>query len=329
MSNMPHTLSSLDNNEKENEESINDVNEEININNNYLKYKIIDKEKKIVNFLYNKYGKESKDVKVKIPLNSYLNIIQRITEIKINIKNDQEEIHLNYQEKSETKEIENKNVKPISIRFYQNFINKLINEINENKDMIRNNHNIFDIISNHNIFLDIQKFDSKINSFKNYILFLLIKKKHYLSSIPQKEKLINDKTKEIEEYKNEIYQYFFDLKNSINSMKDIKYNNQKKKEYIMMIIDILKHYKYINHQDIKLAKKLFKERKSKKRIHDNNTKNKSININIIKNISKKENEAFAHKKTKLFISLSYVFLPLVYIISFLNTYQKDYSLVEK
>ena len=185
---------------------------------------------------------------------------------------------------------------------------------------------MLDKLSSNNFFPYIQKFDIKINSFKNHILYLLIKK-HYLKSISQKEKLINDKTKEIEENKNQIYKYFVYLKNFINSIKDTNNNNQKKKEYIMIIIDILKHYENINLHDIKLAKKLFKERKIKKYIYDNNIKNKNINKNKYMRNSASRIEAFDHKKTKLYMTLSYVVLPLVYIINYLNTYQKDYSLI--
>ena len=274
--------------------------------------------------MFNKYGKKDNSIIVKIPLKSYLDIIQKITEIKIVDEKEQEEIYIDIKEKNEKKEIKNRNVKPISIRYYQNFINRLIYEMNENNIEIKND-NIFHKISN-NIFWYIQKFDSKINSFKNYILNLLIKK-HYLKSISQKEKLINDKTKEIEEYKNEIFQYYSYLKHSIILMKDSKYNNQKKKEYIMIIIDILKHYKYINHQDVKFAKKLFKERKIKKQIYYNNIGNIN-NINKVKNDSSNGIEKFDHKKVKIFMTLSYVVLPLVYIVNYLNNYQKDYSLIE-
>ena len=313
--NMSLSLSSLD--AKENEESINDENFELFISDNYLKYKIIDKEKNIINFLSNKYGEKDKNIKkVKIRLSSYLKIIQRIAETKIVCENEQDII--------KTKENENKNVKPISIRYYQNVINKLIYEMNENNNIKINNDNI-DKISNNNIILYIQKFDSKINSFKNYILYLLVKK-HYLKSISQKEKLMNDKTKEIEKHKNEIYQCYYNLKNVIGSLDDTKNNNKKKKECIMMIIDILKHYKYINHKDVKLAKKLFNERKIKKLIYHNNIRKVNINIDKINSVNR--NETFDHKKTKLFVSLSYVILPLVYIISYLNNYQKDYSLIE-
>ena len=66
-------------------------------------------------------------------------------------------------------------------------------------------------------------------------------KKHYIKSIKEKQKLILDNNNKIEKEKNDIYTYFQFLKNSINTMKYNEYNNQKKKEYYLMILDFLFH----------------------------------------------------------------------------------------
>ena len=303
--NMSLSLLSLD----ENEKNI-DI-EKIDLNSNFFKYKIIDRKNRIISFLSNKYGKNGKDLKVKLSLYSYLKIIIKLIEKKDKNCIQRKEMGakkielINNNIRKIKKENKN-NIKAISIRNYKNFIDKLINEIKINNNTGRDNN-----LNENNIFMNIQKFDNEIKSFKKYILFLLINK-HYLKSISQKEKLITDKSKIIEKRKNNIYKFFIALKNSINSFTDTKDNKQKKEEYFMMILDILRHYKCINHRDIKIEKKWYKQNYSK------NINNKALI---------KGEERFDHRKTRLLMALSVIILPFVYILKYMNTYQKDYSLI--
>ena len=206
-------------------------------------------------------------------------------------------------------------IKPISIRFYLNFLKQLISEIN-NSNMNNNyNNNVYEKMKN-NIFVNIQKFDNKIKLFRKYILYLLVKK-HYLKTDSQKQQLILDKNKGVLEQKNNIYQFFIRLKKSIYSLKDTKYNNQKKKEYIMMIFDILKNYLNVNYRDIKIAKKLFIERgnqfnSSRYKIFYKERKDSINNI-----------ELFDHKKTKLFIMI------LDILKNYLNINHRDIKIAKK
>ena len=309
-----------------NEKSINDIkdiddNEDVNINPDYFKYKIIDKEKKIIYFLYNKYGKKYSKFKAKIRLHSYLNIIQRTAETeKDNNKEDYyQEINTFLDNESQN----NKIIKPISIRFYKNFIKKLIDEVSTNGYINYNAENSKNDKISNIILQNIQKLDYKINCFKKYILYLLIKK-HYLETNSEKEKLIKNKAEKIEEHKKDIYIFYNNLKNSIKLIKEIKYNNQKKEEYILMILDILKKYENISHKDIKFAKNYFNERKKKKRVY--NKKIREILIHGKNSIN--STYKFNYKKNKLNMKLIAIVIPLVYIFNYLITYQKDYSLID-
>ena len=303
--NMSLSLLSLD----ENEKNI-DI-EKIDLNSNFFKYKIVDRKNRIISFLSNKYGKNGKDLKVKLSLYSYLKIIIKLIEKKDKNSIQRKEmcakkIELINNNIRKIKKENKNNIKAISIRNYKNFIDKLINEIKINNNTGRDNN-----LNENNIFMNIQKFDNEIKSFKKYILFLLINK-HYLKSISQKEKLITDKSKIIEKRKKNIYKFFIALKNSINSFTDTKDNKHKKEEYFMMLLDILRHYKCINHRDIKIEKKWYKQNYSK------NINNKALI---------KGEERFDHRKTRLLMALSVIILPFVYILKYMNTYQKDYSLI--
>jgi hypothetical protein len=130
---------------------------------------------------------------------------------------------------------------------------------NENNYINNNNNDVNDKMRN-NIFSNIKEFDNKIKYFRKYILYLLVKK-HYLKTDSQKLQLILKKRKNIKEQKNNIYQFFLALKKCINSLNDTKNNNQKKKEYKMMILYILYNYININRRDVKITKKFFIERK--------------------------------------------------------------------
>ena len=301
--NMSLSLSSFDENETNNEY------EDIYLNSNYFKFKIINKKSKIIAFLSNN-EKNEKKLKAKIPLKSYINIIRKIIERRDKNSRKEEEMNsedriINIKKQNIEKE-NNTNIKSLSIRNYQNFLNKLMNEIELNiidiKDYLNQNN-----INNNNLNLNIQILENKIKSFKKYIIFLLIKK-HYTKSISLKEKLITDKSKNIEKRKDEIYRFFISLKAEINSNIDSKKNKQKREEYFMKILDILKHYEYITRRDIKKGKYLFKQKYSK-----NNGSNKEL-INNEKKID--------YKNKKLFMALSIVVLPLLYIFNYLNSYKK-------
>ena len=228
---------------------------------------------------------------------------------KDEVKHRKKEIALNlFSSKKEFEKIneKNKEIKPISIRFYKIFIKKLIDEINEINDI----NNIASDGEKDIPINIIQKFKRKLFLFKKYILHLIVKK-HYLKSFSQKMELMKNKSIEIQKYKNFIYDLFKNIKNSINSIKD----TNKRKEYNAMIFSILNKYEKINHQDIKYAKKhVINERLRNK----NNLSSLENNTQIIK----------SNAKTKLFLKLSLLILPLVYIINFFNVYQKDYSLIE-
>ena len=223
-------------------------------------------------------------------------------------KHLKKEITLNlYSFKKEFEKIneKNKEIKSISISFYKIFIKKLIDELNENNDI---NNIVYE--GEKNMLNNIQKFKRNLFLFKKYILHLIVKK-HYLKSFSQKMELMKNKSIEIQKYKNFIYDLFKNIKNSINSIKD----TNKRKEYNAMIFSILNKYEKINHQDIKYAKKhVINERLRNK----NNLSSLENNTQIIK----------SNAKTKLFLKLSLLILPLVYIINFFNVYQKDYSLIE-
>ena len=287
-------------------------------NSKYLEYKIIDKKRRIISFLSNnKINANKKSIKVKkvrITLSSYLYIINLIIH-----ENEGEE---GDEEKEDKKDIK---VKPISIRFYQNCIQKLIEEINSENEA--NENGVSSYNSNgrkNNIFLNIQRFDDKIKSFKKYIIYLLVKK-HYLKSEKLKQKLISEKNNSVIEHEKDIYEFFIFLKSCIISLKDNNYNNQKKKEYKMMILDILNNYAKINIRDVAIAQKLYKEGKINKYISINKNK-----IHIYKyNVShdNKEKKVFDKKNLKLFMTLSFFVIPLIYIYNYLDSNQRQISLI--
>ena len=302
----------------------------------YLKYKIIDYKKRIINFFGNKKGNNN-NVIVKIPLSAYLHIIEKLIQKKDNTSPNTNDISHNPNtvieiNPEENKKINNTNnfgneyVKIISIRTYQNFIKKIKDEVETNMNNKNSGDNEYMI--DNNIFAYIQNFDKKIKKLKKHILYLLIKK-HYIKSIKEKQKLILDNKSTIEKEKNDIYTYFQFLKNSINSMKNNEYNNQKKKEYYLMILDILKNYETINLRDVKIGKKLYKEGKINKYIINSDKidkiyKNKIINYDSVK---QNQNNEFDNHKAKIFMTLTVIVLPFVYIYNYFNTYKKNYSFI--
>ena len=283
------------------------------LNSKYLEYKIIDKKRRIISFLSNNKNstnrKDKKVIKVRIPLNSYLFIINLI----IHENEDGGEV------KEDKKDIV---VKPISIRFYQNCIQRLIDEINSENEVQESGINLYNSNCNkNNIFLNIQRFDDKIKAFKKYIIYLLVKK-HYLKSENLKQKLISEKNISVIEHEKDIYEFFTLLKSCIISLEGNNYNNQKKKEYKMMILDILNNYAKISIRDVAITKKLYKEGKinkyigiNKNKIHKNNNSH-----------DKKGKKEIDKKNLKLFMTLSFVAIPFIYIYNYLDSNQKHISL---
>lgn len=317
---------SLNNNISVSESSINkeknNSKDNTDLNSKYLEYKIIDKKRRIISFLSNNKNSANKNnkkvKKVRISLNSYLYIINLIIHENEGEDGDEDE------EKEDKKDIA---VKPISIRFYQNCIQRLIEEINSENEEKENSNSSYN--SNgwkNNIFLNIQKFDDKIKSFKKYIIYLLVKK-HYLKSEKLKQKLILEKNNSVIEHEKDIYEFFIFLKTCIISLKDNNYNNQKKKEYKMMILDILNNYAKINLRDVAIAQKLYKEGKINKYISIN--KNKIHKYKYKYNISpdKKGEKVFDKKNLKSFITLSFLVIPLIYIYNYFDSNQKQISLI--
>jgi len=288
-----------------------------NLSNKYLEYKIIDKKRRIISFLSNNKSNTNKKI-VYIPFSSYLYIISLI------IHENEGEGEGKYE--NEIKESKKDVVdKPISIRFYQNCIQKLIVEINSGSEAKENDVNSYNSNgSKNNIFLNIQRFDDKIKSFKKYIIYLLVKK-HYLNSEKLKQKFISEKNNSVIEHEKDIYEFFTFLKSCIISLKEDNYNNQKKKEYKVMILDILNNYSKINIRDVAIAKKLYKEGKINKYISINKNKIHKYKYNI--SHDKKEKKVFDKKNLKLFITLSFLVIPLIYIYNYLDSNQKQVSLI--
>ena len=283
------------------------------LNNNYLEYKIIDREKRIISFCSNKKGKKN-NLKVKIPLNSYLEIIKKF------IVNRQDNKENNIIENKNTKKLnKSRIIKLVSIKFYQNLIQELIHEIHIKnkikKDNNNDNNNNITKNNSNNIFIYIQKFKIKIKIFKRYIIYLLIKK-YYLKSKSLKKKLIANKSKNIIKIKKKIYNTFNHLKMLINSLKDNEYNSRKKEEYSIILLNILRHYEKINKKDIKIKKILYNKRNIKEYININKTE-----FNYYQN----EKNIFNYKKTKLFMALSFIIIPFFYFYKYFITYGKDYS----
>lgn len=280
------------------------------LSNKYFEYKIIDKKRRIINFFPN--NKNNKAIKVKIPLESYLFIIKKI--IHENDENDGED-----EVKEDKKDIV---VKPISIRFFQNFIRKLIEEINSENEPKESGGNSYGLnIRKNNIFLNIQRFDDKIKSFKKYIIYLLVKK-HYLKTEKLKQKFISEKNNSVIEQEKDIYEFFTFLISCISSLKGDNYNNQKKKEYKVMVLDILNNYSKINIRDVAIAQKLYKEGKINRYISINKNKIHKYNISH----DNKEKKVFDKTNLKLFMTLSFVVIPLIYIYNYLDSNQKQISL---
>ena len=222
--------------------------EEIDINSKneiYFKIRVVDKEKRLISFLFfpeNK-NRNNKAFKAKISLYSYGKIIKKILEKN---KNDEGKI-----EKNLVKSDNNKYQMSFSIRSYEAFIQILIDEIYPEKDRIYTFYNS-DKISN-----DILNFENKIKDLKKCVLYLLVKK-HYLKDSKDKEKLILDNNPRIEKQKRELYDSFQYLKNKTQS------------KNIPQLLNILEKYQKINSREIKMAKMLYNKEKTEKEKENKN-----------------------------------------------------------
>ena len=222
--------------------------EEIDINSKneiYFKIRVVDKEKRLISFLFfpeNK-NRNNKAFKAKISLYSYGKIIKKILEKN---KNDEGKIEENL-----VKSDNNKYQMSFSIRSYEAFIQILIDEICPEKDRIYTFYNI-DKISN-----DILNFENKIKDLKKCVLYLLVKK-HYLKDSKDKEKLILDNNPRIEKQKRELYDSFQYLKNKTQS------------KNIPQLLNILEKYQKINSREIKMAKMLYNKEKTEKEKENKN-----------------------------------------------------------
>ena len=222
--------------------------EEIDINSKneiYFKIRVVDKEKRLISFLFfpeNK-NRNNKAFKAKISLYSYGKIIKKILEKN---KNDEGKIEENL-----VKSDNNKYQMSFSIRSYEAFIQILIDEIYPEKDRIYTFYNS-DKISN-----DILNFENKIKDLKKCVLYLLVKK-HYLKDSKDKEKLILDNNPRIEKQKRELYDSFQYLKNKTQS------------KNIPQLLNILEKYQKINSREIKMAKMLYNKEKTEKEKENKN-----------------------------------------------------------
>ena len=221
--------------------------EEIDINSKneiYFKIRVVDKEKRLISFLFfpeNK-NRNNKAFKAKISLYSYGKIIKKILEKN---KNDEGKIE------EKLVKSDNKYQMSFSIRSYEAFIQILIDEICQEKNEIyifNNSEKICD---------DILNFENKIKDLKKCVLYLLVKK-HYLKDSKDKEKLILDNNPRIEKQKRELYDSFQYLKNKTQS------------KNIPQLLNILEKYQKINSREIKMAKMLYNKEKTEKEKENKN-----------------------------------------------------------
>ena len=222
--------------------------EEIDINGKneiYFKIRIIDKENRLISFLFfhENINRNKKAFKARISLYSYGKIIKKIL-----LKNKKDEGNVI---RNIVKTDNNKYKMSFSIRSYETFIKKLKDEICQEKDEIyifNNNDKIND---------DILNFENKIKDLKKCVLYLLVRK-HYLKYSKDKIKLISENNPIIEKQRREIYNSFQYLKNKMHS-KDIP-----------QLLNILKKYEKINSNEIKMTKMLYNKEKTEK---ENENKN--------------------------------------------------------
>ena len=231
----------------------------------YLKYKIEDKSKNIISFLSNEEENNKKEdnsqhkiIKAKMSLDSYINIIKKVSPENNDIKNED----VNDLE-NKNNNIENKIKMSFSKRSYESFMKKLIDEINitsnDNKDNDNRDKNNDDIFEN-----DINNLEDKIQNLKNSVLYLLVKK-HYLNSMEDKLDLIEKNNEKIDQQKNDIYNLFFKIKSNFNN----------KNCDLRAILDILKQYEIIDKRDIKIAKYNYTKEKNQEK----NQEKKESSIN--------------------------------------------------
>ena len=245
------------NNNRINDSLLDNNEEELDItceNKFYSEYKIVDKKKRLISFLSNKdANNNTNNFRAQISLDTYYNIIKKI----IPKKNDLNKGGENFIIRNETVNNKSKYNVSFSIRSYETFIMKLMNEIP--KENYNNNH-IYD--KKDIIEKDIRDFENKIKILKNCALYLLVKK-HYLKTTKEKLKLISENNSQIEKQKCEIYDLFQKIKNKI------------KNEDIHKLLNILKENESINKREIKLMKRSYQKEKIKDEKEDKNSINYS------------------------------------------------------
>ena len=237
----------INNNKTKNQYDNSEEEEEIDIkgkNKIYSQYTIVDKSKRIISFLSNQDDNNcdnNKAFKAQIPLDAYFNIIKKILpkKNKLNIA----------KEERDGKDNINKNKYKVSfsVRSYETFIKKLIDEI----PMENNNNYICDCDYDDIFKNDVDDLENKLKYLKNCVLYLLVKK-HYLKSSKEKLKLVSENNHQIEKQKNEIYILFQKIKNGI------------KTSDIPILLNVLKEKENISKRDIKVMKIIYQKEKSNK-----------------------------------------------------------------
>ena len=254
----------------------------------FLKYKVIDKEKRKVLFL-NKNGSDFNDNKIcELPFFSYVYILKLCLGKKINL-----------------------------IWAYEIFIHKLMYKLEKNKMLNskelgkrKKNNKIANQINT-----EIYNFERKLKdlrkTYKN-----LIEKKNSLNSKKQKEKLM--KEVDITNKQNDSYIMFINLlfliRNNIYN-DQIKYNS-----YIEKLMNILKRNRKINKSKVPISnqKKLIEPKKEEKR----NEGYDSGNVDLDEKNHGKEPKKANNKK--IFFLISFM-LPFFYAMDYYMRYIKSFN----
>ena len=250
-----------------------------NLINEFLKYKIIDKYNHKIIFSHN--NNLINNNTYSIPLQSYIYILQLCLKKKL------------AQEKK-----------------YELFTRKLMNKVNKNKfinksgNIISKNNEYENKINN-----EIENFESKIKTLKNYYIYLITKKSG-LKTKKEKEKI--EEEIDIPKKQNYVNAFFNNLillinNNNINDRD--KYNL-----YMKKIKNILKKYEKINKNELSEAKS--KDKVNKLNIPENDEDfYKKEDQNLIYDLKK-------GKSKKIFVITS-ILLPLFYILNYFNSYSKN------
>ena len=254
----------------------------------YLKYKIIGKNK--ILFLHT--DKNYKSPKYKIKIKSYYNIVKKVGKIKR---------------------------MPLSLAQYENLIKDLLLDVNEQKKKLKNaNYNIrndliIDVTSNEYINKQINNFEKKLIEIKNDYIYVMVKK-HYIKDKKEKEKFINNFN--IDQKRND---FIIEFKKLIEILEKSVKSLQKAENY-RKLGEILENFKTISNEEIKKAKFIHKQKKLEDyRNNENNKKNIHKN-SVFENIIKSKNKGINKKKIVMFGT---ILLPLCYICNYLYSNLKN------